>query len=166
MADAASPELVEEERPERGRHSPVIASWPWQQRADDRHQRRHLNADKPHELPRDLRVEAVDPAIDGLESTIDDVEPAINCVESGVDGSPEALESLVLALESSVESLFEVANRIADLGQDLTLLAHPPLQVRYAFLERRHRHTSLSIAPLDGVLNCDGLHTASLSDSS
>jgi len=58
-----------------------VTSRTCEKRANDGDERRHLNADDPHELAGHLVVEPIDASIDRLEPTIDDVESAVHGIE-------------------------------------------------------------------------------------
>jgi hypothetical protein len=97
---------------------------PREQRANDRDQSGHLDADEPREVARHLLVL--------------DLEAAIDSIKTSLEASFDLLKPSIDLFEASIDSLFELPDRVADFDQRVAVLAHLTLQVRDPFFESGH----------------------------
>ena len=106
-----------------------VTSRACEQRANDGDDHGHLDADQPGKLARAFVFEALDAT----------TEPVFEPVDAPIELVLESIETPIKRVESGVESPFELSNRVANIDQRLSVLAHLALQKGHSFFERRHR---------------------------
>ncbi len=126
------------------------------ERADHRDERRHVQADEPDELARDLRIDGLHALIDLQEPLIDLLEPPVHPLldlqkppvdlreppvdlrEPPVHLREPPVHALLKRLKALVETRFQAADRLANAVQHLSVLPNSAFEKCHSFFDCFH----------------------------
>jgi hypothetical protein len=110
--------------------------------AEDGDQHRHMNSYQPGEMTRQLIVESVQSPIGSVKPLINSVKPLINSLKSVINllkSVINSLKSVINSLKPLIDAVKPVSYITAEGTDRAVMFFQPPLEIRDAFVQTRHR---------------------------